>query len=85
MPLFYGVKVNFNFNRLPYLPIEWIELDKLHITILYIGNSRVPKEAIDEIQVKLSSIPCFKVTISKELIFLPSKVRPKVIGSPWIP
>lgn len=80
MPYFYGIKIPINIPRINYLPIEYVDADKLHVTVLYIGKSKVSRRVLDELDSKLRVFPCFKIIISNEVEILPNIVKPKIVA-----
>jgi 2'-5' RNA ligase len=85
MPLFYGIKtpiveqLRIDYSLLSTLPIEPVPQDCLHITLVYVGKSRVKAEAILEIERNLSQIPKFRIIAGPEIDLFPSISKPRAL------
>ncbi len=60
MPLLYGVRVPANRMEIPDdLPIEPVDPSTYHITVLYIGDVRLPLDVLKYVDVKIREARCF--------------------------
>ncbi len=84
MPLFYGIKkplenLNLDYSKILTLPIELTKPESLHITILYIGSSKIRSNILQEVDSVLQQIPRFKIIIGPEVDIFPSLMKPRAV------
>ncbi len=85
MPLFYGIKtpivaqLRIDYSTLSTLPIEPVPQDCLHLTLVYVGKSRISAEAIRDIEKAVSQVPKFRIVVGPEVDLFPSIAKPRAL------